>query len=128
MVNIILKLACIFYFLIKSSQWYITNIIGVACNSQIPPAICSKGYLITFCNCSKGNQTPFCKLQEGIRLPHAILFDFRGFFGFCMRYLIPFCKLQKRNLIPFRAGTKGGEKPFQMTFCISLLHGTILYL
>jgi hypothetical protein len=41
--------------------------------------------LITFCNGSKGNQRPFCKLQEGIRLPHAILFYFQGFFGFCMR-------------------------------------------
>jgi hypothetical protein len=49
-----------------------------ACNSQIPHAICSKGYLITFGNGSKGNQRPFCKLQEGIRLPHAIHFYFRG--------------------------------------------------
>jgi hypothetical protein len=31
-----------------------------------PHAICSKGFLITFCNGSKGSQQPFCKLQEGI--------------------------------------------------------------
>jgi hypothetical protein len=40
---------------------------------------------ITLCSHSKGIQRPFCKLQEGIRLPHAILFYFRGFLGFCMR-------------------------------------------
>jgi hypothetical protein len=27
----------------------IAIIIGIACNSRIPHAICSKGYLITFC-------------------------------------------------------------------------------
>jgi hypothetical protein len=74
-----------FKFVIKFSQRYIANIISVAGNSQIPPAICSKGYLITFCNGSKGNQRPFGKLQEELRLPHAMLFYFRGFFGFCMQ-------------------------------------------
>jgi hypothetical protein len=77
------------------SQRYIAIIIGVACNLRIPHAICSKGYLITFCNSSKGSQRPFCKLQEGIRLPLAILLYFRGFFGFCKRYLIPFCKCKR---------------------------------
>ncbi len=28
------------------------------------------------------NQRLFCKLQKGIRLPHAILYYFRDFFGF----------------------------------------------
>jgi hypothetical protein len=58
-----LKLASIF---LKFSQRYIANIIGVAHNSQIPHAILSKGYSMTFCN-NKGNQQPFCKLGEGIR-------------------------------------------------------------
>jgi hypothetical protein len=31
------------------TQQYIANIISDACNSQILHAICSKGYLITFC-------------------------------------------------------------------------------
>ncbi len=76
-----------------------------------------KGIWLPFATCPKGNQWPFCKLQEGIRLPHAILFDFRGFFEFCMRYLIPFCRLPK-----------GGKYPFQIIFCISLFHETIFYL
>jgi hypothetical protein len=76
---------------------------------QIPHAICSKGYLIIFCNSSEGNQRPFCKLQEGIRQPHAILFDFRGLFGFLHVVSNPFLRAAKGNLIPFRAGTKGGK-------------------
>jgi hypothetical protein len=54
--------------LLSFSQRYIANIIGVAYNSQVPNAICSKGYLITF----KVLQQPFCKLQEGIRLRGAL--------------------------------------------------------
>jgi hypothetical protein len=51
---------------------------------HIPHAICSTGYLITFCKGSKGNQQPFGKLQEGIRLPHANALLFSWIFGFCM--------------------------------------------
>jgi hypothetical protein len=117
---------CLYFFIFKLSP--LANIIGVACNSQIPHAICSKGYLITFCNSSKGNQRPFCKLQEGIRLPYAILFDFRRFFWILHAVSNPLLQVAKRNLIPFRAGTKVGKKTFQIRFCISLLHKTILYL
>jgi hypothetical protein len=63
------------------AQRYFANIIGAACNSQI-------------------------------RLPHAILFYFSGFLGFCMRYNTvsnPFLQAAKRNLILFRAETKGGK-------------------
>ncbi len=81
-------------FKIKFSQQYIANIIGVAWNSQILPEIALKGIWLPFATALKGISDPL-ELQEGIRLPHAILFDFHGFFGFCMQYLIPFCKLQK---------------------------------
>ncbi len=63
--------SCIMY-VNSFSQRYIANTAGVACNSRIPYAICSKGHVITFRNCSKGNQRPFCKLQEGIWLPQWI--------------------------------------------------------
>jgi hypothetical protein len=122
---------CLYFLILKLSplSGILLTLSALHAIRRLPHAICSKGYLITFCNSSKGNQRPFCKLQEGIRLPHAILFDFRGFFGFCMRYLIPpFLQVAKKNLIPLRAGTKGGKKPFQISFCISLLHETILYL
>jgi hypothetical protein len=55
----------------------------------------------------------FTALQEGIRLPHAILFDFRGFSVFCMRYLIPFCKLQKGNCFFLELEQKGACNPFK---------------
>jgi hypothetical protein len=93
--------------------------------------ICSKGYLIIFSNSSKGNQRPFCKLQEGIRLPHAILLHFHGFFGFCMRYLITFCKLQKGIWYLLELDQKGANNPFKqcnISICMWLLHETILYL
>jgi hypothetical protein len=61
---------------------------------------CSKGYLITFCNSSKGNQRPFCKLQEGIRLPHTILFYFRGFLDL-HAVSNPFLQAAQMNMIPF---------------------------
>ncbi len=57
------KLASIFFFFwIKFSQRYIAEMIGVACNSQIPHAKWSKGWLITFCNSAKSYLSPFSKL------------------------------------------------------------------
>jgi hypothetical protein len=92
---------------------YLANIIGVACNSQIPHAICSVGYLITFSNSSKGNQRPFCKLQEGIRL-----FDYRMQYSFILQIFWilhavdnPFLQAEKRNLITFSAEQKRASNP-----------------
>ncbi len=37
-----------FFFIIKFSQWYIVNIIGVACKFRIPQAICFKVIWLPF--------------------------------------------------------------------------------
>jgi hypothetical protein len=86
--------------------------------------------LITFYNCSKGNQAPFCKVQEGIWLPHAILFCFRGFFRFCMRYLIAFCTLQKGIWYLLDLKQKGARTLSNNVTSVfaCALHETILYL
>jgi hypothetical protein len=65
--------------------------------------------LITFCNGSKGNQQPFGKLQEGMRLPHANALLFSLIFLILHAVANPFWQVAKRNLISFRAKTKGGK-------------------
>ena len=102
-----------FYFLNLEFSSLIGILLTLSALHAIPHDIFSKGYLITFCNCSKGNQTPFCKVREGIRLPHAIPFYFRGFFQFCLRYLIPFCTLQKGIQYLLDLKQKGAINPYK---------------
>jgi hypothetical protein len=68
--------------LFKVSQRYIANIIGVACNSQIPPAICSKGYLIPFAMALKDISDPLasCRKEFDYRMQCSFIFtDFLDF-------------------------------------------------
>jgi hypothetical protein len=67
-------------------------------------SICSKGYLITFCNSSKGNQWPFCKLQEGsIRLYAYNALIFSQIFWILHAVAEPFFTF-KRVLVGFLKG------------------------
>ncbi len=72
-----------------------------------------KGIWLPFATALKGISDPFVSCRKGNRLPHAILFDFRGFFGFCMGYLIPFCKLQKGIWYLLELEQKGSCNPFK---------------
>jgi hypothetical protein len=57
----------------------------------------------------KAISEPFGKLQEGIRLPHANALLFSRIFLILHAVANPCWQVAKRNLISFRAETKGGK-------------------
>jgi hypothetical protein len=84
-----------------------------------------KGIWLPFATALKAISDSFasCRKVFEYRMQYSLIFaDFLDFDAVSN----PFLKVAKRNLIPFRDGTKGGKKPFQRSFCISLLHETIL--
>ncbi len=90
-----------------------------------------KGIWLPFAIALKAISDPFASCRKVFRLPHAILLYFRGFFGFCMRYLIPFCKLQKGIWYLIELDQRGASNPFKKcntSVCMCLLHETVLYL
>jgi hypothetical protein len=82
MVNRFLKVVSIFKFKFKFSQQYIANIIGVACNSRIPHAICSKGYLKPVAIALKAIRHPFARCQKVFDNRMQYSFIFADYFDF----------------------------------------------
>jgi hypothetical protein len=64
------------------SQRYIAIIMGVACISQIPHAIFSKRYLITFCNSSKAISDSFASCRKVFNYSMQFSFIFTNFWDF----------------------------------------------
>jgi hypothetical protein len=117
MVNIILKLASIFLFILPTLS-------ALHAIHRFRMQFALKGIWLPLATALKGIRDPFARCMKvfdyrntlwfsRIFFDFAILFDFRGFFFILHAVSNPFLQAAKRNLIPFGAETKGASNPFK---------------
>ncbi len=70
-----------------------------------------KGILLPFAISLKVIRHPFARCKN--LFDYRMQYPFRGFFRFCMRYLIPFCTLQKGIGCLLDLKQKGASNPFK---------------